>query len=126
MRQRIARKRILTTAVVLFVAAGAALMASVRPQWRQDVSPPPINLGTARLQAEVMAELIDLRPTPPGKPPASPIPMKAVSSAMLTRQQWVRDRGGATGRCRASTLRAARPGARHAIRCDGMDCACLR
>ncbi|WP_423163010.1 energy transducer TonB [Stenotrophomonas maltophilia] len=84
MRQRIARKRILTTAVVLFVAAGAALMASVRPQWRQDVSPPPINLGTARMQAEVMAELIDLRPTPPGKPPVPPIPMKVVSSPMLT------------------------------------------
>lgn len=84
MRQRIARKRILTTAVVLLVAAGAALMASVRPQWRQDVSPPPINLGTARMQAEVMAKLIDLRPLPPGKPPVPPIPMKAVSSPMLT------------------------------------------
>ncbi|MBA0436301.1 energy transducer TonB [Stenotrophomonas maltophilia] len=84
MRQRIARKRILTTAVVLFVAVGAALMVSVRPQWRQDSGPPPINLGTAQMQAEVMAELIDLRPTPPGKPPVPPIPMKAVSSPMLT------------------------------------------
>lgn len=84
MRQRIGRKRILTTAVVLFVAAGAALVVSVRPQWRQDAGPPPINLGTAQMQAEVMAELIDLRPTPPGKPPVPPIPMKAASSPMLT------------------------------------------
>ncbi|MBN5029024.1 energy transducer TonB [Stenotrophomonas maltophilia] len=84
MRQRIARKRILTTAVVLFVAAGAVLMASVGPQWRQDAGPPPINLGTAQMQAEVMAKLIDLRPLPPGKPPVPPIPMKAVSSSMLT------------------------------------------
>lgn len=84
MRQRIARKRILTTAVVLFVAAAAALMVSVRPRWRQDAGPPPINLGTAQMQAEVMAELIDLRPTPPGKPPGLPIPMKAASSPMLT------------------------------------------
>ncbi|MBA0283133.1 energy transducer TonB [Stenotrophomonas maltophilia] len=84
MRQRIARKRILTTAVVLFVAAVAALMTSVRPQWQQEVGPPPINLGTARMQAEVMAELIDLRPTPPGKPPVPPIPMKGLSSPMLT------------------------------------------
>lgn len=84
MRQRIARKRILTTAVVLFVAAGAALMVSVGPQWRQDAGPPPINLGTAQMQAEVMAELIDLRTLPPGKPPVPPIPMKAVSSPVLT------------------------------------------
>ncbi|MBH1430099.1 energy transducer TonB [Stenotrophomonas maltophilia] len=84
MRQRIARKRILTTAVVLFMVAGAALMVSARPQWRQDTGPPPINLGTARMQAEVMAKLIDLRPLPPGKPPVPPIPMKAVSSPMLT------------------------------------------
>ncbi|MCU1062155.1 energy transducer TonB [Stenotrophomonas maltophilia] len=84
MRQRIAPKRVLATTVVLSMVAVLALMASVRPQWRQDVGPPPINLGTARMQAEVMAELIDLRPTPPGNPPVPPTPIKAVSFPMLT------------------------------------------
>lgn len=84
MRQRTARKRVLATTVVLSMVAVAALMASVRPQWRQGVGPPPINLGTAQMQAEVMAELIDLRPTPPGHPPVPPTPIKAVSSPMLT------------------------------------------
>jgi len=65
------------------MVAVVALMVSVRPQWRREVGPPPINLGTARMQAEVMAELIDLRPTPPGKPPVPPIPMRGVSSPML-------------------------------------------
>ncbi len=83
MRQRIARKRVLATTVVLSMVAVVALMVSVRPQWRREVGPPPINLGTARMQAEVMAELIDLRPTPPGKPPVPPIPMRGVSSPML-------------------------------------------
>lgn len=84
MRQRIARKRVLATTVVLSMVAVVALIASVRPQWRQAVGPPPINLGTARMQAEVMAELIDLRPTPPGKPPEPPIPIKGIFSPMLT------------------------------------------
>lgn len=84
MRQRIARKRVLATTVVLSMVAVVALMASVRPQWRQDVGPPPINLGTARMQAEVMAELIDLRPTPPGNLAVPPTPIKAVPSRMLT------------------------------------------
>ncbi|PZS97531.1 energy transducer TonB [Stenotrophomonas maltophilia] len=84
MRQRIARKRVLATTIVLSMVAVLTLMASVRPQWRQDVGPPPINLGTARMQAEVMAELIDLRPTPPGNPPVPPTPIKAVSFPMLT------------------------------------------
>jgi len=59
MRQRIARKRVLATTVVLSMVAVVALMVSVRPQWRREVGPPPINLGTARMQAEVMAELIE-------------------------------------------------------------------
>lgn len=75
MRQHIARKRILTTAVALLVIAGLVLMACMRPQWQQEVGAPPINLGTAQMQAEVMAELIDLNAVPIPKIPVNLLPM---------------------------------------------------
>lgn len=78
MWQRSARKRILTMAGVLFICTTLVLLVSMRPQSKKPPTAPPVNLGTATMQAEVMAALIDLRWAPVPKMRQPVMPMKAI------------------------------------------------
>ena len=71
-QQRIAWRRIASLAAALSALALMAGICSLRPRWQQEIGPPPVNLGTAQMQAEAMALVI--RQGPPFRLPAPPVP----------------------------------------------------
>lgn len=82
-QQRIVWRRIASLVVALSALALMAGICSLRPRWRQEIGPPPINLGTVQMQAEAMALAIRQRPPfllPP--PPPEPQPTPALPSSL--------------------------------------------
>ncbi|MBH1646962.1 hypothetical protein I5U82_03495 [Stenotrophomonas maltophilia] len=71
-QQRIAWRRIASLAAALSALALMAGICSLRPRWQQAIGPPPVNLGTAQMQAEAMA--LAIRQSPPFRLPAPPVP----------------------------------------------------
>ncbi|HHA2818095.1 TPA: hypothetical protein ACOFCQ_000625 [Stenotrophomonas maltophilia] len=89
-QQRIAWRRIASLAAALSALALMAGICSLRPRWQQAIGPPPVNLGTAQMQAAAMALAIRQRPPfplPPALPqptPVLPTSLSAVPSAPQT------------------------------------------
>lgn len=93
MRKRIAWKRIWVISTALAVVLLLALACSLRPWQNRSVGAAAVNLGTAQMQAEVMALAIRFPLVPP---PPKPIPMvmkdpMARSALQLPAQSTVQD-----------------------------------
>ncbi|WP_164135849.1 hypothetical protein [Stenotrophomonas maltophilia] len=71
-QRRIAWRRIGSLAAALSALVLVAGICSLQPRWQQEIGPPPVNLGTAQMQAEAMALVI--RQSPPFRLPAPPEP----------------------------------------------------
>ncbi|HEQ1703616.1 hypothetical protein N5J01_17510 [Stenotrophomonas sp. GD03701] len=80
-QQRIAWRRIASLAAALSALALMAGICSLRPRWQQESGPPPVNLGTAQMQAEAMALAIRQRPPFP-LPPALPQPTPVLPTSL--------------------------------------------
>ncbi len=81
-QQRIAWRRIASLAAALSALALMAGICSLRPRWQQEIGPPPVNLGTAQMQAEAMA--LAIRQRPPFLPPPPPVPQPTVLPSPLS------------------------------------------
>lgn len=77
-QRRIAWRRIASLVAALSALAFMAAVCSLRPRWQQEIGPPLVNLGTAQMQAEVMA--LAIRQLPPPRIPALPIPLMPLSA----------------------------------------------
>lgn len=97
-QQRIAWRRIASLAAAVSALALMAGICSLRPRWQQAIGPPPVNLGTAQMQAEAMALVI--RQSPPFHSPP-PVPAAALAGAQRRDGAGLRARRsrGAGQRC---------------------------